>query len=205
MAITDAATLKAWNPGALDAVASATLDRVLASSQRYVEDYTSRKFELVSYTELFDGDNASGKYHEVIQLNRGRWPAAITSVAENGVTLSTAAGYSTTANVIIVGQNEERPMRLIRALSQPPSLSSPRSTPGWAPGVQNITVVYGAGYAANVMPAVVVQAVLEVAYVMLRTGRTVNVSSQGKGGHTVALMRDLSPATKQALDQIRAW
>lgn len=200
------ASIRSYAATQLDTTADAGLTAALEAASDWIQKDGSRIYETATYTETLDGDEAGGSSRELLLLDRGHRPASsITSVTENGVALTVASGYSTTAAVIVKNLNKERGAILIRQPSAPSGLALPGAALGWAPGFQNITVVKVAGYASNAIPDAIEQTCNELAWLMFRANKAVGVASSSKAGHSTQWEKRLSPTARRALDFYRAW
>lgn len=167
---------------------------VLAAGEEIVES-TSRIWEKASQTEVLDGDAAKGKCGEILTLRRFPVvyapPTDALTVTENGVSLVVAAGYSLSAGVIVKGHGLEDRCRLVRA------------TGAWAPGIQNITVVYPAGFAT--VPARIKYVAKELSWLYYQEGRKVGLGSVSEAGSSRGLVHQLSELSRDILAQARRY
>lgn len=208
------AVLEAWAEGKLDGATDAVLERCLLAATVYFEQQTSRVFAKPgsAYSTVLNGNDADGKLGEILLLPRGHRPVIhstpdFVTVTENGVSLTVAIGYSTTADVIVEHANEDKRARLIRRPTVRPMLAYDQFVEKlgyWAPGIQNITASYYAGYASGSIPEDVEQAVCEIALLLYRNPNLVGVASKGRAGHSAALTKELPPTVVAVIAARRA-
>lgn len=197
MPLVTIAEVKTWVAG--DGVSDITgvndtvlTECVLAAGEEIIEE-TSRIWEKAAFTEVFDGDAAKGKSGEILTLRRFpvTYPGDAITVTENGVSLVVAAGYSLSAGVIVKGHALEDRCRLVR------------TTGAWAPGIQNITVGYSAGFAT--IPSRIKFVAKELAWLYYQEGRKVGLGSVAQAGSSRGLVHQLSQISRDILAQARRY
>ena len=105
------------------------LDRLVTASSQIFKSLTSRRISRAVFTENYDGDRAGTGRTELWLRD---YPVnSVSSLKENGITLTVGTGYDTTKDAIL------DPVRgtLIR-----------QNVAGWAPGRQNIEVTSNRGW-----------------------------------------------------------
>ena len=122
---------------------NAELIRCIAAASRMLTRITGRQLERVTRSISLDGYAAVGVFDDVLYLPAGDRPVLHTgsdlvTVTEDGVALTIAAGYSTSAGVILRGVNKDSPVALIRNGSS------------WSRDYQNILVGYKCGWSLDV-------------------------------------------------------
>jgi hypothetical protein len=174
-------------------VDAAVMTDCIAAAGEEIIEATSRIWEKATQTQVFDGESAAGKCGELLILRRFpvTYPADAVTVSENGVSLVVAAGYSTSAGVIVKGAGLEDRCRLVR------------TTGAWAPGVQNITVGYTAGFTA--IPTRIKYVAKELSWLYYQEGRKVGIDNVAQGGSSRGLAHKLSDLSRDILAQARRW
>lgn len=208
--IGNADELKEWARGKLDNANADALDRVLNAATSYIARRTGRLFTESSHTIHMDGDRAGGRSREILRIPKRYSPVAFSgmTVTENGTSLTLAEGYDTAVDVIVADAgNEERACRLMRRPSTPMDASIANEyTPfvSWIAGRQNVTVAFTAGWdtvtSPNV-PADLVQAAYEIAWLTFSTPAMMGKASAGRAGSSVSFDKKLTDVTLMTLDQ----
>jgi len=111
----------------------------------------------------------------------------------NGVALTIAAGYSTTAGVVLRGVNMDSRCELVRNYSP------------WSSGIQNILVGYKCGWSLDVpsdpqpVPARVIQLANCLSWMIFQEPQWLGKLSVAAQGSAVTLSKDLPPAEADTL------
>jgi hypothetical protein len=179
-------------------VDTALLDACIATAGELIVEETSRIWETpAAIAEVLDGDSARGKYGEILVLRRFpvTYPTDPITVTENGVSLVVAAGYSTSAGVLVKGAGLEDRCRLIRGNSN--------GYIGWACGTQNIAVGYKAGFTP--VPARANMCARELAWLLYQQGRKIGVDQVSQAGSSRHLISQLSDMSQKFLADARRW
>lgn len=166
---------------------------VIATAGELIVEDTSRVWEVTTISEVFDGDRAAGESGEVLMLRRFpvTYPTDTLTVTENGVSLTVAAGYTTSAGVIVKGAQLEDRCRLVRRGQS------------WAAGVQNITVGYKAGFTA--VPSRINYVARELAWLCYQQGRKIGIDQVSQAGSSRHLITQLSEMSQRILAEARRW
>lgn len=144
----------------------ALLEQVILAATAEINSFIApRKIPQAAYTDPYDGAGAVGRYGHLIYLDH--YPVTtITSVKENGTTLTVATTYSTSADVIA----DLALGRLVRVAGNKET--------AWAYGRANIEISVTAGYADPATEAPdIAQVCIDLAALIYKTGR--RVGSQG--------------------------
>lgn len=209
MALVTIQEVKDWVVGdgvtSVTGVNDAVLTACVAAAGEVIIDESTRIWEKAAgLVDTFDGDDAFGPSGELLVLRR--FPVIYNvstdplTVSENGKTLAATAGYTTTADVVIKGVGIENKAVLIRrnvSAGPLPSLL------GWAPGKQNVTVTYNAGFAA--VPERIKFVAKELSWLMYQEGRKVGVDNVAQAGSSRALVHKLSALSQQILLDARRY
>src|SRR5262245_32622822 len=181
--------MRAWS-AAQSEVEDDLRDRLVKSASDWLEGETSRVFvqPTADVTIFLDGSGGrvAGRYGEVLYLPY-RPVVSVTSVKENGVALTLATGYTTTADVVRVLSEGKLIRRPTQTVADPAGFAAT----GWSAGVQNIEVAWKPGYA--VVPYDVEQACVELTWLMYRESRRQGKQSLSRGGMSLNFVRDLAP------------
>jgi len=191
MPLTTAAKVKAWADPDLAAAFDAELALAVGRADKWIPSILRRNIEDEEFTRYFDGSDAAAN-RTVIHLNPNHRPVIHTGgtlvvVTEDGVALTAAVGYSTTADFYVVNANEPRRCEL-------------RREGVWSAGTQNIKVVYTAGY--TTVPADIEQLANEVAWLFFKTPKWLGKSARAKAGESVSWKDELTP---QSQSVVAAW
>lgn len=208
--LVDVAYVQAWARGKLQGATGEGLPAAILSAGAWLERAVGRRFLKTAYTTLLDGSRASGTCGEVLYLPRAHTPvihagADQVVVKENGQARTVALGYSTTAEVIVVGANEQRRCKLLRSPNSYPALADAgfeAAVGYWSPGVQNVEVTYKAGWVEAEIPDDVKATVAEIATKFYMEPVKVSKSSSSRGNSAVAFTQELSG---QAQETIARW
>lgn len=181
-------------------VDAALMTAVIATAGELIVEETSRVWELTTIAEVLDGDAANGKHGELLLLRRFpvTYPTDALTVTENGVSLTVAAGYSTSAGVIVKGAQLEDRCRLIRKNASPYGCAA-----AWAPGVQNISIGYKAGFAT--VPARINYVARELAWLCYQQGRKIGIEQVAQAGSSRSLITKLSEMSQSILRDARRF
>jgi hypothetical protein len=174
-------------------VDTALLDACIATAGELIVEETSRIWEVATIAEVLDGDAAVGNNGEILILRRFpvTYPTDALTVSENGVSLVVAAGYSTSAGVIVSGAQLEDRCRLVRRGQ------------AWAAGIQNISVGYKAGFAA--VPARANFCARELAWLCYQQGRKIGMDQVAQAGSSRHLITQLSEMSQKFLRDARRF
>lgn len=204
--------LRSWGRSGLDTVEDAALQLCLDAALQDVERQTGRGVALTQRTVYLNGDDADGRTGEILRLPGGYRPlrydgATYTvTVVENGTALTVARGWDTTAQVILVGVDEDVVPKLLRNPQQGPVLVGDSYESGWrrwASGVQNIAVTYKAGWDTAAVPDQIGELVFELALLNWRSASHTGASAKSKGGNAVSLTGDLSAKALRTLASLK--
>ncbi len=197
-AIVDLQQVRSWSAGQTEAEDD-VLARLIVAASDWLEGETSRVFvSPVSDVTIFldgSGSKVTGRYDEVLYLPF-RPVVSVTSVKENGLALTLASGYTTTADVVKVLDDG----KLVR---RPTQAAVDTTSVGWAAGVQNLEVAYKPGYA--VVPTDVEQACVELTWLMYRESRRQGRESMSRGGMSINFVRDLAPVVADVVERYKDW
>lgn len=188
-----------WAPGPFTGLNATVLQAVVDAATRAIQDYCGRAFLQATYTEILDGNQAVGRWHDRMMLDARNTPVAYNpptdnvTVTEDGISLTVASGYSPSAGVIISGAGQQGyPCVLIR-----------QGGSGWSPGQQNVTVTYKGGVAAA--DEGLKQVCRELAWRMFQQARASGLSSSVGGGKSSAFTSDIPDYLKRILDSRRVF
>ncbi len=210
VAIAGVTVVEAWAPNK-DATSRAELVRAIKAASDWIEGQIGRRVvaPAADVVELYDGTGqwVRGRRREHLYLRQT--PAiAITTVRENGITLTTAQGYTTTADVVIRLGDRRDSSRLTRRATFPGTSAVPRTRvlPGWAEGTQNLEITYRGGFDKAAVPEDLQQLCAEVAWAMhklpLKAGRS---SQSRRGSSTTFTSTMLSPIGLSILQSYRRF
>lgn len=197
MALTTFDELKAWIDPALDASRQAEIERCISAASDYIVDASGRQIEQAAYVRWHSGKDALGPRRNLLFLDSGHRPVTHPTgftLEENGVVLTTAEGYSTTADVLVRGVNRDEQCVL------------ERRSGSWACGTDNIKASYTAGYASNAIPARIKQLTNEIAWLLFQSqdwmGKSRTVGPDGTGA---TFDKQLTDFSKRTLDGLRSY
>ncbi len=210
--IGDIGRLKDWAPDQ-DALDDGLLDRMLVAATTYIEKRTGRVIvsDGADITEIHDGDGGTIGGRESRKLFLKMAPVvAITSITENGVVLTSTAGYNTTQDVTINLTDGELFRRTRPSIPSGLLVSPPTSLTGWAPGNQNISIDYQPGYTLipDDAPEDLKQACYEIAWWIYKHGERLGVASKSKQSGSRSYeneMRLAIPFASLVVDSYRTW
>ena len=173
------------------------LERCCNAACDWVSRTSGRIIEQTEATVILDGCDAVGPGHDTLYLPHAWRPVKhltpdFVVVTENGVSLTAAIGYSTSAGFNVVGANsDDQRVRIIRIGC------------GWYADVQNISVTAKVGWAGSAIPASVKQFGIEAAVRFLRAPTWLGKSSVSRPGGTIAFEKELSAESQQTLAWLR--
>ena len=155
----------------------ALLARLIASASRFIESWVGRTITSVTYTETFNGDGHA-------RLVLPNYPVtAVSSVTIDGSPIPAAApaapnGYLFDALVLYLNGY------------------------AFARGVQNVTVVYTAGYAS--VPPDLAQACIELVALRYKERDRVGQGSKSVGGETITFtVAEMTESVRATLSRYR--
>jgi hypothetical protein len=199
-AITDLDSVMSWAPST-QGVDDAVLERSLDSASALIEQYCGRRFTSADYNARHSGSLAYGCYSERLALSDPDNGLAtpnvteITVLTEEGAVLATA---TLGTNTIVDGE-----YALYGAagstLYRGTVASNLVSFGPWYSGDGNILISYTAGYDSTTMPAEIVQACIELTWLIYREGSRSGMSSRNASTGSASFARELSPAAQAAL------
>jgi hypothetical protein len=195
--------VKDWVAGdgttTITGVNDTVLTACIAAAGETIIEESARIWEKGAVSEVLDGSAADGSCGEILLLRRFpvTYPADPITVTENGVALVVAQGYAPTAGVIVKGAGLEDCCRLIRHNASPYGLG------GWAPGIQNISVSYQAGF--TVVPDRIKYVAKEFSWLLYQEGRKVGVDHVAQAGNARTLVHKLSDLSRGILARARRW
>jgi hypothetical protein len=200
--IVDLQQVRSWSAAQTEAEDD-VLARLVVAASDWLEGETARVFvpPVADVTIYLDGSGGkvAGRCDEVLYLPF-RPVASVTSVKENGIALTLAAGYTTTADVVKVLDDGKLVRRATQTAVEPVGYGP---SAGWAPGVQNIEVAYKPGYA--VVPTDVEQACVELTWLMYRESRRQGRESMSRSGMSINFVRDLAPVVADVVERYKDW
>jgi hypothetical protein len=204
VALVTAAAVRTWGDKSNTSVSTqdTEIERCVAAAQDWISDLTGRTLEEAAHTDALDGDAAIGPFSEVLYMPVGRNRMVkhtnpdLVVVKEDGATLVVADGYSTSADVLLVGAGRDERAYLIRGNSS--------SVRRWARGRRNVEVTWKSGWTSANVPGRVSQLVIEVAWHFFNIGKTSGVSSVTRDNEVASIDKNLTPLSRQTLDGLRA-
>lgn len=211
IAIGDVGELKDWAPDQ-DALDDHVLERCLLASSGYIERRIGRVVVSdADITELHDGTGPSIGGKESRELFLRNAPiVSVTSVTENSKALYTVSGYTASADVIA---DLERGRLWRRTSASIPAnvIEPPERLVGWAPGVQNISIVYLPGYGTDPVdspPVDLKQAAYEVAWWLYKNAPRLGISSKSRQAGSLSFDKEIARAIPMAhltINHYRMW
>lgn len=177
------------------------LNAIIPAVSEDVRSYTGFDWDQRSYTELRNGNGQPA----LTALKAGR-PGppitAVTSVKENGVLLTVATAYSTTADVIV---------DLVRGVfTRRPGSTSPATgfwpTPGrWSEGVLNLELAYQAGDVVASIPGDIKLPVKYACGVFLKhiDSKWIGIQSRSAGQGSTTIVDELPALYRSMLERRR--
>lgn len=195
MALTTVAKVKAWAEPSLDTTRDSEITRIIAAVAAWLPRATGRIIEQATLTRYFDGgEDAQGHKRDTIYLPSGHRPVAhsgsdLVTVTEDGVSLTVAVGYSTSADVIVTNADIDLPCSLVR------------NGTAWSDSVpQNIKVVYKAGFAT--IGAEIEQLANELAYREFKQPGYLARASASRAEHSVAWDDEFTAESRLLLQRL---
>lgn len=187
--------LKAWaNPSMVD-TRQAEVERCIVAASAFIASVAGRVVEKAAFTEYLDGSKALGKYRNLFYLparyRMVEHPTGFT-ISENGVSLTSAVGYSNNAEVILTGANRDLTCTLTKRSGS------------WADGTQNIAVTFNAGYGSAAIPADVAQLANEMAWLFFNSPEWVGTAQKSSQGGSVTFDKELTQASRWVLQNLMA-
>lgn len=180
--LTTIGVLKLWLGESTDK-SDQVLGRIISAASQFVESYCQRSFWSATYTEYHDGTDSD-------TLTLRQWPIiSVTGIYEGGSLTSLVSGvdpYASPQPEIVIYQEEGK---LARPFSR------------FFGFRRFYKVVYVAGYAT--IPADLIDAVLNVAAMMMREKDRIGISMKSTGQQQTAFIRTLPEATQRTLDRYR--
>jgi len=204
VALVTVAEVKARMAPAQDGSKDAEIALCVAGAQQYVVQGARLEAPATAATVHLNGCDAEGG--AVLYMPPGQRRMVthagedLVTVKENGTALTVAAtlGYSTSAEVMLDGANQDRVCRLVRGNST--------SIIRWAWGYQNIEVVFKSGYTSANVPDHIKHLLCAVAWKMFTGGTIHQVSSVSDPSGSTVLDRSLSPIERDILEDLRrSW
>lgn len=178
------------------------LAAIIPAVSEDVRTFTGFDWDLQEFTERRNGTGQPSM--TALKAGRPGPPiVSVTSVKENGVALTVATSYSTSADVIV---------DLVRGVftrapgTTPAGFSGVWSTPGrWTEGVLNLELVYQAGYAQASIPADIKLPVKYACGVFLKhiDSKWIGISSRSAGQGNVSLVDELPDMYRGMLERRR--
>jgi hypothetical protein len=172
----------------------------VASASDWVRDEINRDMDERAYTEVLDGNNQQmiQLAHEPIKLS------VVPVVVENGVALVVAFGFSSSADVVVKpGTLAPRESAYLARVMGPSAPITPAyAQPGrWAPGFQNITVTYTAGFDAASMPPAIKGLTKYIAARFWKEAdrKEIGIARRATGGRSVDYAKDLPDPYKTTI------
>jgi len=199
VALTDAATIKSWANPALDSSRDTELTRCAGIASEWVKAAARRVIEETVFTRYFSGFDAFGSpQFEMLLLEASHRPliypgtgGGAFSVKEDGITLTHAQGYNANVDVIVENANTDHRAALTRR-------------GGWSRDISNIEVIYTAGYATASVPSRVKHLATEVAWLIFQSPGWLGKATIGTGAGSVTFEKELTPQSREVLDELRA-
>lgn len=202
--ITSMERVRLWAPAKSDDN-TGLVEACLQAASDFVEDYTGARWVSppTAEVQLYDGsgDAVRGRQRDILQL-RSRPILQLVGITENGVALTFAAGYSTSADVIYTPETAKL---YRRQTSTPQPVDPVRNDSGWQPGRQNIAITVRTGYEIEDVPEDLVQACVEVTWAIFKLSSNRGTVSISRGGNSKTITNELSPVAQRTLDQRRDW
>jgi hypothetical protein len=198
-----AAAVRTWGDKSNTSVSTqdAEIDRCVLVAQDWIGAQAARVLEEASFSEFLHGDEALGRYNEILYLPPGRnrmvkhTDPDLVVVKEDGTALTLATGYSTTADALLVGSGRDERAYLIRGNSE--------ILQGWAKGRRNIELSWKCGWTSSNVPSRVAQLVMEVSWHFFNSGKTAGVSSVTRDNEVASIDKNLTLLSRQTLDELR--
>jgi len=174
------------------------LTAIIPAVSEDIRSYTGFDWDERTYTELRNGNGQAAL--TALKAGRPGPPiASVTSVKENGVLLTVATGYSTTADVIV---DLVRGVFTRRQGSTTPGTGG-WPTPGrWSEGVLNLELVYQAGDVIASIPADIKLPAKYVCGVFLKhvDSKWIGIQSRSAGQGNTTLVDELPAMYRSMLD-----
>jgi hypothetical protein len=167
-----------------------------------------RSIEKKTVTVTLDGSRADGHTRSDLWLPpdvRPVWHTTtpnVVAVSEDGSSLTVAAGYSASADVIVHGANEDVPVMLYRR-------------GGWYPGRRNVAVTLVVGYDVTPptpegvfpsvlpLPSSIRQLIIEAAWLTFNSEAWLGHQNVSRAGAAVTISNELSPMASETLANLR--
>src|SRR3972149_430338 len=172
------------------------IDRFISIASSLFKRETAWPVSRVQRTDVLDGDRSYRGARP--RLDLPHWPInSVTSLKENGKTLSVGTGYDTSLDVLIYAQHGYLVRQ--RATTVPPYDFH------WAAGMQNIEITYNAGYdfprvtdgSANDLPTDLPRAlemvVIELVSLMFNERKRMGEGGKSYADWNVQFIRELNP------------
>jgi len=201
MALVYPADINSWTGKDIPAGREEELISAIAFAQAWIARTTgilSLEKTAANVTFYIDGDTALGGDLWMPPSVRAMWHSGsdLAVITEDGATLTSALGYSESADVIIIGAHEYKR----------PILNRPG---GWSRSLkQNVSVACKVGFApagSAVLPVPedVRRLIAELAWLLFQSSSLVGKSTISEIGTSVSITNDLSPAASSTLDLLR--
>lgn len=203
------ADFDAWRGRATAQEKQGAVEAAIAVATSWVERAAGRRSlaKTGALTITLDGERAEGRRRTDLWLPpdfRPVWHLTpdLVTVSENGSALTIAAGYSSSADVLIRNANEDRPVMLYRL-------------GGWYPDRQNVVATLKVGWDATPpdvdgnppavlpLPASIRQLVLEATLLTFNSADWMGHHNVSRAGAAVTLENELSPMAGQTLEDLR--
>ena len=198
-AITDLDSVKSWAPST-QGVDDAVLERSLDAASALIEQFCGRRFVSADYTARHSGNLAysDGFLLTLADPDSGLLTpnvSAVDSLTEDGAILT----VEQLGGTALTDAAQAVYMPLGPALARVSVSSGLLSQAAWSTGLGNIVIAYTAGYALESVPAEIVQAAIELTWLLYREGSRSGMASRQASLGSASFFRELSPAAQSAL------
>ena len=200
-AITDLETVKSAAPST-QGVDDAVLERSLDAASLLIEKLCNRRFYTATYAARHSGSKAYGDDSERLVLtdpDTGLLTPVVTAISsakEDGTTLSTTvSGVTTISNGEYAMYGALNP--ILYRMSVSGNILSPVN---WATGEGNVLLAYTAGYSSATMPADIIQACVELTWLIYREGSRSGLNARNATSGSASFLRELSPTAQAAIN-----
>lgn len=180
-------------------VDSALLDRCIIAASEFINEYTSRLFALSTIDEWHSSCSAQGSRRSLL-LSAFFPVASVTSLSISGAnetTLLVPPGPLPASGTGTVCLADTGMLERIDFAS--------RQNVAWPDDILDVRFQYKAGYAPDSVPESIVQACVEIAWVLYQTKDRPGIERVSKPGGARDFVRGLSELSQQALETHRRW
>ena len=193
----------AFRGSKLDSAEDQQLDRCLVAACEWI--LSEARPNVVLAQDLahdYSGDRCVGERGEILNLDA--WPVlSVTSITENGQALTFGTGYDAAGTrQVTVDYEMGQLIRIGTVASAGGRVYPPSYSRGWAPGIQNIRIVFRSGYEEAEVPERHKHLAAAVAALFYKSGRREGEESSTRGGSSLDFRKVLSGLDLQTLDQL---